>query len=107
MEWKDTSSYRRGDTERKPTCWTIEDPERLLRVVVVYGHVHAPGHWCFHCPALGFDTVELLQVPQSIDAVEQAKAEAIRYVLARLHCMSGAAVKMAEATQLSGLRKPA
>lgn len=97
MEWKDTSSYKRGDTVRQPTCWTIEDPKKLLRVVVVHGHVHAPGHWCFHCAALGFDTVELLSVPQSPEAADQAKAEALHWVLDRLRDMSSVAAEMVRA----------
>jgi hypothetical protein len=106
MEWKDTTSYKRGETVRKPTCWTLEDPDKLLRVVVVFGHVHAPGHWVFHCPQLQFDTVDLLSVPQSPGAGEQAKFEAMRCVMARIQALSDAAMEMAAATQLSNVRNP-
>jgi hypothetical protein len=98
MKWKDISSYAHGVTVCQPTCWELEDPQKLLRVVVVYGHIHAPGCWCFHCSQLGFDTVELLKVPQSPEAGEQAKLEALRCVLDRLRDMSSAAAEMARAT---------
>ena len=106
MEWKDITPYTRGDTVRKPTGWQLEDSSKQLRVSVVYGPLSAPNSWVFHCAALGFDTQDLDTVPKSVDASDLAKSEAIRYVLARLHWLSSAAVEMMRATNLANTRKP-
>ena len=66
-KWKDSTSYKRGDTERKPTTWEIE--EGGLRVSVVWNHLYWPGRWVFHCHELSCDT-ELLP-----DATDEASAK--------------------------------
>jgi hypothetical protein len=43
LEWKDCTSYSRGDEERKPTCFEIVLGGR--RVVIVWGHRYLPGTW--------------------------------------------------------------
>jgi hypothetical protein len=46
MDWKDVTSYSRGE-ERVPSAWEAKADE--LRIVVTRKHIHAPGHWVMHC----------------------------------------------------------
>jgi hypothetical protein len=46
MEWKDVTSYSRGQ-DRVPTAWETRAGE--LRIVVTRKHIHAPGNWVMHC----------------------------------------------------------
>jgi phage protein D len=96
MVWKDTTSYSRG--QDKPTTWSIEDPDSGLRVTVVFGYVGAPGRWFFHCQQLGFDAVEMPGVPESLDAVELAKKEAVAWCKVRLGALTGVLSKISDAT---------
>jgi hypothetical protein len=46
MEWKDTTSYSRGQ-DRVPSAWQTTAGD--LRIAVVRKHIHAPGTWVMHC----------------------------------------------------------
>ena len=47
MEWKDGSSYSRGDTERTPSVWVCR--AGVIRVVV-HRHIHYPKDtWLLSC----------------------------------------------------------
>jgi hypothetical protein len=87
-EWKDATSYQRGDRERKPTTFEICDGP--LRLVVLSGHIHYPGKWVFHCFDLGFDT-HLLAEAKTVD---EAKRLAIHLVSERLQDMIAALTRI-------------
>ena len=53
MDWKDSTSYSRGDTARVPTTFTSKCGP--LQLVVTKSHVHYPGRWVAHCHPL-FET---------------------------------------------------
>ena len=72
MEWKDTTSYSKGDKDRIPSSWSANIGK--LRIVVVSNHIHYPGRWVLHCSPF-FNTHEL-----KVDTKEQAQAEAARLV---------------------------
>lgn len=58
MEWKDTTTYRRGETRgENPTSWTLRTDE--LRITVVSDHIHHAGQWIMHCPELNLSEVPL------------------------------------------------
>lgn len=57
MDWKDTTSYSRGDTVRKPTTWSCDVGS--LEVTVTCGHIHYRPNWVMHCHKLGVDTKPL------------------------------------------------
>ena len=78
LQWKDITSYQRGDKECKPTTFEIEHGN--LRICVVFGHLLRPGEWVCHCQVLGMDTEHLPGVKNA----EEAKAAAIELVQANL-----------------------
>lgn len=69
MEWKDTTSYSRGDTERKPTTFSAQCGP--IRLVVTNGHIYSPGVWISHAYPL-FESRELTATTR-----EEAQEEAI------------------------------
>lgn len=77
IEWKDVTSYQRGQ-ERKATCWEIDD--RLVRVTIVWGHRDRPGMWVFHCHQLDCDTQAIPGLDR-LDQVEEAKKLALAICL--------------------------
>jgi len=56
LKWKDTTSYQRGDTERKPTTFGVNT--RRLRLYVTCDHIYFKGKWVGGAFPL-FETVEL------------------------------------------------
>jgi hypothetical protein len=69
MQWKDETSYSRGDKERVPTTFAaICGP---LKLVVTSGHVHYPGRWVARCHL--FDTK-----PLKATSREEAQAEVVQ-----------------------------
>lgn len=61
LQWKDISSYSKGDKERVPTAWELQ-LSRRVRIVVVRGHIYRPDSWVFHCDPW-FDTCNLDLAP--------------------------------------------
>ena len=47
MEWKDITSYSRGQVDRTPTTFSAQCGP--MRLVVTSGHIHYPGRWVAHC----------------------------------------------------------
>jgi hypothetical protein len=45
-EWKDATSYSRGEDHSKPRSWSIDIGP--LRLVVVSEHIYHPGEWVMH-----------------------------------------------------------
>lgn len=76
MEWKDTTSYSRGDLERVPRTWELRT-QRI--VVVVTRHIDYPGKWLLRSHPIN------LERTLNADEVEQAKLEALGYVRGYLH----------------------
>lgn len=56
MQWKDNTSYTRGE-ERIPRTW--EATHGPVRLVVLQKHRHNPGYWTMHGYGLGIDTLDL------------------------------------------------
>lgn len=73
MEWKDTTSYSRGQVDRTPTAFTAQCGP--IRLVVTSSHIHYPGKWVAH----GFPLFE----NKVLDAktCEEAQAEAVQMAL--------------------------
>ena len=71
MEWKDTTSYSRGQ-ERIPTCWTAKIGN--LRVSILIGHDYYPDEWVMYCHPF-FDIY-----PLNVNTKEQAQAAALALV---------------------------
>ncbi len=57
IKWKDSASYRRGQTDRTPTVWMLR-LSRDINITVLTGHIYAPDVWVMHCHPW-FDTHEL------------------------------------------------
>ncbi len=74
--WKDTTSYRRGETQ-EPSCWTLTGQE--LRVSVLTGHRMAdPDDWVMNCYQFN---IEARKIGTKADMTEaQAKHKALQIV---------------------------
>ncbi len=70
VEWKDKTSYSRGDKKRIPTIFALEI--QGLRIVVTNSHIRHKPAWVMHCAAFGIDTHRL-----TADSLEAAQEEAI------------------------------
>ena len=73
-EWKDTTTYSRGQKDRTPTTFSIR-LTRQFSITITNAHIYYPGDWVMHlhpvfeCRLLGADTLE------------EAKAEALQVAL--------------------------
>lgn len=70
MEWKDTTSYSRGQVDRTPTTFAAQCGP--MRLVVTSGHIHYPGKWVAH----GFPLFENKAL--AAKTREEAQAEAVQ-----------------------------
>lgn len=68
MDWKDITTFSRGQADRTPT--TFEKRCGPVRLVVTSGHIHYPGKWVAH----GFPLFE--SKPLKAATREEAQAEA-------------------------------
>lgn len=71
MNWKDSTSYSRG--QEKPTSWTTDIGD--LRITVTNKHIHYPGLWVMHCFEIGMDTI-----PFEAENVADAQKRAVELV---------------------------
>lgn len=78
--WKDTTTYSRGDKERKPSEWTWEKGK--LKITVLTGHMYYPNRWLLICPMAGMPQ-SVLKAPIETP-LEEIQAAAIRIVRKRL-----------------------
>ncbi len=77
IEWIDTTSYRRGDNERRPRVWRLKSSVLKL---IVHRHIsYGDDAWLVTCDPL-FDNHKLPTTDE-----EQAKAMAIALVRQRLN----------------------
>lgn len=72
-EWKDITSYSRGDREREPTSYRLALGR--LHVTVTSGHIYYKGRWVMHCAPF-YDTYPL----EGVDTLEDAKTRALALV---------------------------
>jgi hypothetical protein len=84
MEWKDSTSYSKGDKERKQTAWTYQND--LLRITVTNNHRDYPGKWIMHCFAIGINTKPVSLVTDEATP-EQAQKAAFELVKYKIECM--------------------
>lgn len=89
MEWKDTTSYSRGEKERKPNTWTVKNGG--VSITVTCGHIHHPGAWIMHCSSVGMDTRYI-----NAKSLEEAKAIAVDDVLTILRGRAKAVEEIAQ-----------
>lgn len=73
-QWKDTTTYRRGDTERKPTCWSL-NINRRMSLTVLTGHIYNPDQWVMHFNPF-LDTHDL-GLPADQHTAEEAQEKAL------------------------------
>ncbi|WHZ35773.1 hypothetical protein [Sagittula sp. MA-2] len=55
-EWKDATSYRRGE-ERNPRTWAVKSG--VVRLVVMKDNVNNPGFWTMHAYGLGIEDYDI------------------------------------------------
>lgn len=77
IEWKDSTSWRRGEERGEPRSWAIESGP--IRITVISEHRDHPGRWVMHCHKLGINTH-----PLDSKSADDAKAEAIALTCRRL-----------------------
>ena len=88
MDWKDSTTYSRGQKERIPTSWTTKTES--LSITVTKGHLYYKGEWVMHCFAVGMDTVQM-KIPAD-STPEQAQNRAIEMVKRRLNILSSSLI---------------
>lgn len=72
MEWKDATSYSRGQVDRTPTTFAARCGP--MRLVVTSSHLHYPGEWVAHAFPL-FENKALAATTR-----EEAQAEVVQMV---------------------------
>lgn len=75
LEWKDRTSYSRGDKERIPSIWELE-VEGLK--IVVHKIIHYP-EWYLSCYDLHIEKQCLYT-----EDVEEAKAEGLKIIIEKI-----------------------
>lgn len=71
MEWKDETSYSRGELGKvEPDTWVLHLPTTRI---AVHRHINHPGKWVLTCRRLGIELREL-----DADDVETAKRVALQ-----------------------------
>ncbi len=81
IEWKDRTSYSRSETDRTPRSWHARAG---MIEIAVHRHVsYAPDVWLLSCPPIAD---KLVLTSKDID---EAKAEAVRYVKHQLYAAIG------------------
>ncbi len=78
-QWKDTTGYSRGDTERVPTTWSLDTGD--IRITVTCGHLYYKGSWVMHCDPW-FNTYPL-KIADTATAIE-AQRKALSLVRQRI-----------------------
>lgn len=79
-KWKDESCFSQGTVDRTPTTWTL-DTGMYVRITVTRHIHHAPDAWVLVCHDLRIDS------KLKSKGIDEAKAEAVRFVTARLTAM--------------------
>lgn len=75
MNWKDTTSYSRGETDRQPTVWSATAGR--FRIVITKGHIYYKGEWVMHLHPGVLDCYELHLSGDSHESVAMEKAQKI------------------------------
>ncbi len=70
-QWKDTSSYSRGEKDRTPNSWSLK--VGIFDLIVHHHIYYEPSQWLASCSPYVFDNREL----KSKD-IKKAKAEALK-----------------------------
>lgn len=70
IEFKDVTSYSRGDNERKPTMF--EANVGKLKIVVMSNHRYYPGKFVYSCHGLAIEAYELHQATTMREAAKYA-----------------------------------
>ena len=73
MDWKDTTSYSKGDRGHKlPSSFTYDNG--LLKITVTKGHIYYPDKWIMHCFKLNLSEIDLHLTSDITAKVAQDKA---------------------------------
>lgn len=94
IEWKDDTSYPRGERGKHPPT-TFGVQSGAVRLVVTCGHINYPGEWIMHGYGIGIDT-EPLGIPGD-DPAGKAMAEAERVAMRRVQRLQRAVEAILEA----------
>lgn len=54
LKWVDSTTYSIGESNRKPTSFTISNGS--IDICVTCGHIYYRPDWVMHCGAIGLDT---------------------------------------------------
>lgn len=82
-KWTDSTSYSRGDTERKPRSYTLNAGS--ISIIITKGHIDYKGLWVMHCYALGMKTVRLnLNGDADLNKVKRVAIDKVREKLNNL-----------------------
>lgn len=73
MQWKDTTTYSRGDNVREPRIWKLELENKT--VLVVHRHIWYENTWLMSASVAGCDVLDKIDL-QTND-IKQAKARAV------------------------------
>lgn len=77
IQWKDATSYSRGDRGKvPPRSWetTVCD----LHILVISGHLYSPSNWVLTCYAMGIEAKSI--GPVSAISAEEAQTGAIAII---------------------------
>jgi len=75
IKWKDTTSYRKGTTE-KPNVYEWQGES--LKIVIVRKHINYPENWTMTCYELGFDNKFLISNNEPFSFAEYIAINIIR-----------------------------
>ena len=75
-DWKDVSSYSRGDKERIPTILELRRLSPFNTRLILHRHIYYPNTWVVSCKGTDIDKVDL-----HTDNVEEAKCLAVDYII--------------------------
>lgn len=90
LNWKDVTSYRRGDIERVPRTWELK-LEELKYKVIVTRHINYENTWLLTFREANIELRDL-----ETDDVEEAKNKAIEIVENYLNDLIKRALKQCE-----------
>ena len=86
-EWKDVTSFSRGDKERIPSVWTLQ-LTRHVKISVVRLHIYDRENWVMHC-APWFDTYSL-KLPSTVENRDEAMSRATALVREKIEELASA-----------------
>lgn len=76
MQWKDVTTYSRGERGvKEPTAFEL-DMGGGFRIWISCGHLYYPGEWVMKCHALGQTEPKKLRAQNFVEGAREAKSVA-------------------------------